>query len=59
MFQAPFESIKQTLILISREGFMKEYMGILFVLLIERNTKFVGMMGKDQSFFLTASQTNK
>ena len=50
MFQNPFESIKQTLILISREGFMKEYMGILFVLLIERNTKFVGMMGKDQSF---------
>jgi hypothetical protein len=23
---------------------------ILFLLLIERNTKFVGMMGKDQSF---------
>jgi len=37
------------------EGFMKEYMGILFVLLIEKTTKFVGMIGKNERFFLTAS----
>jgi hypothetical protein len=31
-------------------------MGILFVLLIERHTKFVGMMAMNQRCFLTASQ---
>jgi hypothetical protein len=56
IFKTPLGSIKQTLSSISREGFLKEYMGILFVLLFERNTKFIGIMGKNQMFFLTASQ---
>jgi hypothetical protein len=55
MFQAPLGSIDQTLTLISKERFVKEYMGILFVLLIERNTKFVGMIAMNQRCFLTAS----
>jgi len=35
---------------------MKQYMGILFVLLIEGHTKFVGMMAMNQRCFLTASR---
>jgi len=48
-------SIDQTLIQISREGSAKRYTGILFVLLIIRNIKFAGMMGKNKRFFLIAS----
>ncbi len=59
MFQAPLGSIDQTLIQMSREGFVKEYLGILFLLLIERKTKFAGMMGEIQRFFLTAFQWSR
>jgi hypothetical protein len=59
MFQALLGSIDQTLIQISREGFAKEYLGILFVLLIKRNTMFARMMGKKQRFFLTASRRSR
>jgi hypothetical protein len=39
---------------ISREGFVREYLSILSVLLIERNTEFIGVMIKKQRLFLTA-----